>query len=200
MFAAFLFAATPLEKVNDLFSRWWIVTGNKSNATFVYRKSISGPSSARLVDVLNVLPRTVGIKAQSMTYQFDCVHHLVTTLRLEGLDADGRNLGTIPAQKATKAPIIPDTMGDYVSRFACDEKEGVDPQIGYVSMLPPFKAADHFFRLMGVGINYDIAAGLSGMDAEVAPKAFEYMLNALIPTEQHLMVRAIKTPHAKLEE
>ena len=195
---SFVLAATPLENVSDLMNRWWIVAGDRTHATFVERRSVTGTAQNRRIDVLNILPRTVGIKAQSMTYEFDCEARLVTTLRLEGLNDEGRNLGPIPTPKARRQPIIANSVGDYVSQFACGETQGQDPKIGYASLLPPFKAADHYFRLLGIGLDAEIAAGMAGINAEAAPRTFENLLNALVPTEKHLLVRAIKTPNAEL--
>ena len=196
MFLLLLLAATSLEAINDRLNHWWLVGGDKSHVAFVERSSISGTYRARRIDALNILPQSAGIKAQSMTYEFDCEANLVSTIRLEGLDLEGRNLGSIPVLKVQRQPIRAGTIGDYISQFACGEAKGQQPKIGYATLLPPFVAADHFFRLLGIGLDIDIAAGLAGIDADGAPRTFENLLNALVPTEKHLMVRAIKTPNA----
>ena len=200
MFSLLLLAAASLETVSNRLNHWWIIGGDRSHAVFVERSSVKGPLSARRVDAMNVLPQAVGIKAQSMTYEFDCGAKLVTTIRLDGLDIDGRDLGPIPGARIRNQPIHSGTVGDYIAQFACGELTGQQPKIGYATLVPPFIAADHFFRLLGIGLDPDFSAGLAGIDAESAPKTFENLLNALVPTEKHLMVRAIMTPNAAVPD
>ncbi|MCR2832553.1 hypothetical protein [Parerythrobacter lacustris] len=134
-----------------------------------------------------------------MTYEFDCDAGRSSTLRLEGLASDGTNLGSLLDELGTDNLVQPNTFGAYALQFACFEAEKNEPDLGYATMLSPIQTADHFFRLIGIGLDREIAAGLAGYDAERAPLTFEMVLNALVPTDLHLYVRAIKTPNASVE-
>lgn len=170
---------------------WFAVSFDGTQATYVFESSLDGPPTERSGLAMTVFGKRQGAtKALEYSVTVDCEAwtiqtHWMVSYAAENVVSD-RNMDGLPLQT-----IRPDTNGQAIAAFFCDD-DIADMSDGTPIMLDPYIVTDQGVRMVNIGIDPNVALALASMDEEQAPNAFADILNAAIPIERQMFVRAIK--------
>jgi hypothetical protein len=173
---------------------WSIVGASDAAMVFVEHATIAQDGDARAIsgDVIVRLAKADQPKEDRFRVVVNCRLHNLTYVRRAWTNKAGLALPT--PKDAQVYRIQPGTAAALVQKAACGPVDSLGiPKSAIPIMLKLRTVADQFFRLRNLGLRVEAAEALAAVDPQRASASFEQLLDVMVPIDQQLLVRALKT-------